>query len=407
MKNDCTAITARMRKQLLEELEAYPETGDKELLERIDEMILQSGHGRGLSLREKEAIRRELFHSVRKLDVLQDLIDDEDVTEIMVNGWQNIFVEKNGKIARLGRTFSDPKRLEDIVQQIAGKCNRVVNEQHPIADARLENGDRVNIVLPPVSLDGPVITIRRFPKEAITMERLIAIGSITKEAADDLKDLVAAGYSVLIGGGTSTGKTTFLNALSHYIPKDERIVTIEDNAELQIQGIDNLVRLEAVSGNLEEARDITIRELIKTALRMRPSRIIIGEVRGMEAGDFLTCLNTGHSGSLGSAHANSTKDMIGRLEMMVRMGMDLPIPVIRSQIASGVELIVHLCRDAYGKRKVEEIAEITGFDGTNVEMHSLYRMGADGKLCKRDDLVHTEKRDKYYEFKTAKGGKLL
>ena len=396
---DHTGITGEMRKELLLRLERVPEIGDDELYALIDDMILCAGPKMRLSLREKEDIRRELYNSVRKLDVLQDLIDDEEITEIMVNGWEKIFVEKHGRITRLPRTFVNPERLSDIVQQIAGRCNRTVNEQRPIADARLENGDRVNIVLPPVSIDGPVVTIRRFPKEAITMERLIRLGTVTREAADLLKDLVGAGYSILVGGGTSTGKTTFLNALSDYIPKDERIVTIEDNAELQITGIDNLVRLEARDANLEESREITIRDLIKTALRMRPNRIIIGEVRGKEAGDFLTALNTGHSGSLGSAHANSTRDMTGRLEAMVRMGSDLPIPVIRSQIASGVEIIVHLMRDASGSRRVEEICEITGFDGTDISMQTLYRLDAAGSLQKRGELYHTEKMKRYYEYK--------
>ena len=401
---DRTSVVNVMRRQLLAELELNPEAKDEDILMMIDEIILRGHREIRLSLGEKESIRRELFHSVRKLDILQDLIDDEEVTEIMVNGWKNIFVERNGKISRYERTFVSPERLDDIVQQIAGRCNKAVNEQNPIADARLENGDRVNIVLPPVSLEGPIVTIRRFPKEVMTMDRLISLGSITNEAADELKTLVAAGYSIIVGGGTSTGKTTFLNALSHFIPADERIVTIEDNAELQIRGIDNLVRLEARSANLEENREITIRDLIKTALRMRPSRIIIGEVRGREAGDFLTCLNTGHSGSLGSAHANSSKDMVGRLEMMVRMGMDLPIPVIRSQIASGVEIIVHLCRDSAGLRKVSEISEISGFDGSEIQMHSLYFRNKEDVLIKKDELIHTDKRDRYYEYRKSRKG---
>ena len=396
---DRVGIIGEMRKELLSRLDRVPEIEDDGLYAIIDDLILSTGRRTRLSLREKEDIRRELYNSVRKLDVLQDLIDDEKITEIMVNGWEKIFVEKNGRITRLPRTFASPERLADIVQQIAGRCDRTVNEQKPIADALLGNGDRVNIVLPPVSIDGPVVTIRRFPKEAITMERLTALKTITWEAADFLKDLVAAGYSILVGGGTSTGKTTFLNALSAFIPKDERIVTIEDNAELQITGIDNLVRLEARDANLEGSREITIRDLIKTALRMRPNRIIIGEVRGREAGDFLTALNTGHSGSLGSAHANSTRDMTGRLEAMVRMGSDLPIPVIRGQIASGVEIIVHLTRDASGARRVEEICEITGFDGAEISMQTLYGQDASGTLRKRGELYHTEKRDRYHEYK--------
>ena len=261
-----------------------------------------------------------------------------------------------------------------MIQQIAGRCNRVVNEETPILDARLANGARVNAVLPPVSLDGPVLTIRRFPDEPITMVKLVAWGSITQAAADFLKKLVSSGYTILVGGGTSTGKTTFLNVLSACIPREERIVTIEDNAELQLLGLDNVVRLEARAANLEGGREITIRDLLRTALRMRPSRIIIGEVRSGEAGDFLSCLNTGHSGSLGSAHANSVRDMIGRLENMVLMGMNIPIPVIRRQIVSGIEILVHLGRDGNGKRRVEEIAEITGLKGDEVQIRTLFRL---------------------------------
>ncbi len=392
-----------MRAALLDSLEGTPDAEDGFILDRIDELIMGRYRNELPVLEDREATRRELFNSVRRLDILQDLVDDESITEIMVNDWENIFIEKDGKITRYGKTFTGRERLNDIIQIIAGRCNRVVNEQNPVADARLENGDRVNIVLPPVSLSGPVLTIRRFPKHAITMKQLIRWGSITKEAAAFLESLVKAGYSILVGGGTSTGKTTFLNALSNYIPSGERIVTIEDNAELQIQGVENLVRLEARNAGFEENREITIRDLIKTALRMRPSRIIIGEVRGSEAGDFLTCLNTGHSGSLGSAHANSARDMIGRLEMMVRMGMDLPIPVIRSQIASGVDIIVHLYRDSEGKRKVEEIMELTGFDGNDVTMHRLFGLDRENRLVQTGELINKEKRERLIASKKITG----
>lgn len=350
-----------------------------------------------LTLKEKEGLRKDLFYSVRKLDVLQELVEDNTVTEIMVNGYRDIFVERDGIIRKWEKSFTSEERLQDVIQQIAGKCNRVVNEQIPIADARLENGSRVNIVLPPVALDGPIMTIRRFPDDPVTMEKLVSWGSITAEGAGFLRNLVRAGYTILVGGGTSTGKTTFLNALSNFIPKEERIVTIEDNAELQIQGIDNLVRLEAKAANLEENREITIRDLIKTALRMRPSRIIIGEVRSGEAGDFLSCLNTGHSGSLGSAHANSVRDMIGRLEMMVLMGMDLPIPVIRRQIASGVEILVHLTRDKSGRRMVEEIAEITEYAEGEIQIQTLYGRNRQSELVCVSPLRHREKLEKSNE----------
>lgn len=386
-----------MRKLLMSRLEARGELTDEEILEIIDELVLSRSREFLLTLKEKEGLRKDLFYSVRKLDVLQELVEDNTVTEIMVNGYRDIFVERDGIIRKWEKSFTSEERLQDVIQQIAGKCNRVVNEQIPIADARLENGSRVNIVLPPVALDGPIMTIRRFPDDPVTMEKLVSWGSITAEGAGFLRNLVRAGYTILVGGGTSTGKTTFLNALSNFIPKEERIVTIEDNAELQIQGIDNLVRLEAKAANLEENREITIRDLIKTALRMRPSRIIIGEVRSGEAGDFLSCLNTGHSGSLGSAHANSVRDMIGRLEMMVLMGMDLPIPVIRRQIASGVEILVHLTRDKTGRRMVEEIAEITEYAEGEIQIQTLYGRNRQSELVCVSPLRHREKLEKSNE----------
>lgn len=378
-------------------LENRDELSDQDILDTIDELVLAEGRELRLSLRAKEEFRRELFCSVRKLDVIQELVDDPSVTEIMVNGYRNIFVEKSGKIRKWEKAFSSEERLWDVIQQIAGRCNRVVNEETPILDARLANGARVNAVLPPVSLDGPVLTIRRFPDEPITMVKLVAWGSITQAAADFLKKLVSSGYTILVGGGTSTGKTTFLNVLSACIPREERIVTIEDNAELQLLGLDNVVRLEARAANLEGGREITIRDLLRTALRMRPSRIIIGEVRSGEAGDFLSCLNTGHSGSLGSAHANSVRDMIGRLENMVLMGMNIPIPVIRRQIVSGIEILVHLGRDGNGKRRVEEIAEITGLKGDEVQIRTLFRLDGENHLEPVNPLLHGEKLEKKYE----------
>lgn len=378
-------------------LENRDELSDQDILDAIDELVLAEGRELRLSLRAKEEFRRELFCSVRKLDVIQELVDDPSVTEIMVNGYRNIFVEKSGKIRKWEKAFSSEERLWDVIQQIAGRCNRVVNEETPILDARLANGARVNAVLPPVSLDGPVLTIRRFPDEPITMVKLVAWGSITQAAADFLKKLVSSGYTILVGGGTSTGKTTFLNVLSACIPREERIVTIEDNAELQLLGLDNVVRLEARAANLEGGREITIRDLLRTALRMRPSRIIIGEVRSGEAGDFLSCLNTGHSGSLGSAHANSVRDMIGRLENMVLMGMNIPIPVIRRRIVSGIEILVHLGRDGNGKRRVEEIAEITGLKGDEVQIRTLFRLDGENHLEPVNPLLHGEKLEKKYE----------
>ena len=396
-KRTGTVQFEEIRRRLLSLLENRDELSDQDILDAIDELVLAEGRELRLSLRAKEEFRRELFCSVRKLDVIQELVDDPSVTEIMVNGYRNIFVEKSGKIRKWEKAFSSEERLWDVIQQIAGRCNRVVNEETPILDARLANGARVNAVLPPVSLDGPVLTIRRFPDEPITMVKLVAWGSITQAAADFLKKLVSSGYTILVGGGTSTGKTTFLNVLSACIPREERIVTIEDNAELQLLGLDNVVRLEARAANLEGGREITIRDLLRTALRMRPSRIIIGEVRSGEAGDFLSCLNTGHSGSLGSAHANSVRDMIGRLENMVLMGMNIPIPVIRRQIVSGIEILVHLGRDGNGKRRVEEIAEITGLKGDEVQIGALFRLDGENHLEPVNPLLHGEKLEKKYE----------
>ena len=384
-----------MRRKLTESFDLSEEISDEGILDVIDGLVIDKGHIRRLALREKEELRKDLFYSVRRLDVIQELIDDAEVNEIMVNGYENIFYEKNGEIYRFNKRFSNENRLYSVIQQIAGSCNRVINEQSPIVDARLKNGDRVNIVIPPVALDGPILTIRRFPKDPIIMERLVEWGSISSEAAETLSKLTAAGYTIIVSGGTSTGKTTFLNALSAFIPGSERVITIEDNAELQLRTIKNIVRLEVKPANFEENREISVRDLIKTALRMRPSRIIIGEVRGSETADFLNCLNTGHAGSLGSVHANSPEDLVYRLEMMVRMGMELPIPVIRQMIASGIEIIVQLGRDAAGKRYVEKICEIKGFDGTYVTLNTLYESGMDGVLNKKHDLIHTEKVKKY------------
>lgn len=283
-----------LRRELMEQLDLSRELSDDEILDAIDDVILNRMLESCISVKEKVELRQELFFSVRKLDVLQELIDDETVTEIMVNGPDNIFLERNGRLMRWNKSFTSREKLEDVIQQIVGRCNRVVNESMPIVDARLENGARVNAVIQPVALDGPILTIRRFPDDPITMEKLISLGSITGECADFLKKLVQARYSIVIGGGTGSGKTTFLGALSDYIPKDERVITIEDNAELKLQGISNLVRLEAKMANMEGAAQVTIRDLIKSALRMRPDRIVVGEVRGGEAVDMLQALNTGH-----------------------------------------------------------------------------------------------------------------
>ncbi|MCR5279973.1 MAG: CpaF family protein [Lachnospiraceae bacterium] len=364
---------------------------DDEVYTIIDETLTGFPERRMFDFADRIRLRKEIFNSLRKLDVIQEYLEDEAVTEIMINGTDGIFVEKNGKVFKSEKKFASPERLADIVQQIVAGCNRSVNEASPIADARLKTGERVNIVLPPISLNnGPIVTLRRFPDKPITMERLIEIGSMSQDAADFIKKLVVAGYNIFISGGTGSGKTTFLNALSQYIPSKERIITIEDSAELRILDAENLVRLETRAGNMAESKPISIRDLIRSALRMRPERIIVGECRGEEALDMLQAMNTGHDGSLSTGHANSAKDMIARLETMVIMGADIPIQAIRSQIASGIDIIVHLGRLRDGTRKVLEIAETNGVVSGEVELNRLYFFDR-GELKKVGELIHKDK----------------
>lgn len=377
---------------LMEKLDISTELTDREILEAIDELILSRLRESCFSLKEKVELRQELFYSIRKLDVLQELIEDETVTEIMVNGPEAIFIERAGSLAKWDKSFTSREKLEDVIQQIAGRCNRVINESMPIVDARLENGARVNAVISPVALNGPILTIRRFPERPITMEKLISLGSISRPCAEFLAALVKARYSIVIGGGTGSGKTTFLGALSDYIPRDERLITIEDNAELKIQGVANLVRLEAKMANMEGAAAVSIRDLIRTALRMRPDRIIVGEVRGEEAVDMLQALNTGHEGSLSTAHANSAEDMLSRLETMTLMGVDLPLEAIRRQIASGVDILIHMGRLRDKSRKVLEIAEVCGFENHEILIRTLFQWQEGcglvqiAGLCKKEKL---------------------
>ena len=373
---------AELRGQLMTRLEHNREMTDDEIWCVIADFLQETRIYVRLS--EREQVQSELFNSVRRLDILQDLIDDDGVTEIMVNGPEGIFLERAGVLKRWDKSFDSREKLGDIVQQIAAGCNRTANETEAIVDARLENGARVNVVMPPVALNGPVITIRRFPDRAITMEELIAWNSITEEAALFLRDLVAAGYNIFISGGTGSGKTTFLNALSNYIPKDERIVTIEDNAELQIRNVPNLVRLEARRANAEGEHEITIRDLIRASLRMRPDRIVVGEVRGEEAIDMLQAMNTGHDGSLSTGHANSPSDMLSRLETLVLLGSGaLPIQAVRRQIASGIDILVHLSRIRDRSRKVMEIHEVDGYDIATGEIltHPLYEFEEKGEAA--------------------------
>lgn len=380
-----------IRRRLLDRLDLSIELTDEEILEVIDSLILNEMRDMSCGLKEKVQLRQELFYSVRKLDVLQELIEDESVTEIMVNGPDAVFVEREGRLSRWNKTFTSREKLEDVIQQIVGKCNRVVNESMPIVDARLEGGARVNAVIYPVALNGPILTIRRFPDTPMSMERLIAIGSLTAECAEFLEKLVKARYSIIIGGGTGSGKTTFLGALSQYIPEDERVITIEDNAELKLQGIPNLVRLEAKNANIAGGVSVSIRDLIKAALRMRPDRIIVGEVRGGEAVDMLQALNTGHDGSLGTAHANSSRDMLSRLETMTLMGVELPLEAIRRQIASGVDILIHLGRMRDKSRKVLEIAEVCSFEKGEIRLQTLYTWQEEKGLVQTAPLLHREK----------------
>ena len=371
---------------------------DQEIYRQIDDLILEETRNRYVSLRRKEALRTELFNSIRKLDILQELIDDDSVTEILVNGTEGIFLERNGRLLCWEKKITSKEKLEDMVQQIAGRCNRIVNESVPVADARLSDGSRVSLVLPPVALNGPVITIRRFPKNPIHMDRLVELGAVTTEAAAFLRALVRSGYNIFISGGTGSGKTTFLNALSDFSPKEERIITIEDNAELQIQGAENLVRLEARQANTEGKNSVTIRDLIKASLRMRPDRIVVGEVRGEEALDMIQSMNTGHDGSLSTGHANSPRDMLSRLETMILMAMELPLSAIRRQIASAVDILIHLGRMRDRSRKVMEIVEITGYDRASGEIteRTLFQLEETkeqpmGVLVRKQELLHVEK----------------
>ena len=385
------SLTDPLRTRLIDLLSSEGNPDDDAVKAAIRRLLAEDDTLPPLSVSGRKSLAEQLFRSVRRLGLLQELIDDPSVTEIMVNGPDHIFFEKGGVLTRWDRTFSPPEKLDDVIRQIAGRCNRVINESRPIVDARLPDGSRVNAVIAPAALNGPILTIRRFPEVPITIRQLIRLRSLTEEAAGMLEKLVASGYSILISGGTSAGKTTFLNALSRFIPPSERVITIEDNAELQIQGISNLVRLEAKSANMEGNKEVTIRDLIKSALRMRPDRIIVGEVRGAEAIDMLQALNTGHDGSMSTLHANSAEDALSRLETMVLTGFPLPLPAIRRQIFSGVDLIIHLSRLPDHTRHVLEICEMT--DGSESSpLSPLFRWDcAAGALVRCGNLRRTDK----------------
>lgn len=391
-------LKQEIKSRLLEKLDHSMEMEDEAVQELVENEVWLMGKETYIPLAEKKRLCREIYYAIRKYDVLQELLEDETVTEIMVNGPDHIFIEKEGRLQQWQTAFESEDKLLDVIQQIVAKANRVVNESSPIVDARLF-GSRVHVVLPPVALNGPILTIRRFGKTPLLIPELLRLGSVSQEICTFLEKLVIAGYNIFISGGTGSGKTTFLNALSSFIPRTERIITIEDSAELQIQGNDNLVRLETRNANVEGCKPVTIRDLIRASLRMRPDRIIVGEVRGAEAIDMLQALNTGHDGSLSTGHANSAADMIARLETMVLMGMELPLAAIRRQIAGGVDLIVHLGRLRDKSRRVLSISEVVGYEQGEVLLSVIYEFQETGERNgkvqgiweKTGSLVHTEK----------------
>ena len=400
IKDEYEWLQKEIYQMVMDKLDFNKDLSDEEIVELIDEVIVNRSKTRTIEIDSRGKLKKDVFYAIRKLDVLQQFLENPNITEIMVNGENHIFIEEDGTIKETGVSLKNREKLENLITQIVSKCNRRVNESSPIVDARLEDGSRVNVVMSPISIDGSVITIRKFPQNPITMDKLIQIGSISEEAAAFLKKLVVAGYNIFISGGTGSGKTTFLNTLSGFIPKEERIITIEDSAELQLLEVPNLVRLETRNQNMEGCMEITIRDLIKTSLRMRPDRIIVGEVRGGEAVDLLQCLNTGHDGSMSTGHSNSAGDMISRLETMVLMGMDLPIEAVRRQIASGIDIFVHLGRLRDKSRRVLQIVEVLRYENGEILLNTLFEyeeMGEDengkvvSRLCKKGELAHKEK----------------
>lgn len=392
-------LLKELEKMIFQRINFNGEIEEEELLKVMDEVILEAGKTKYLPLKEKNRLKNRLNHRMRGLDVLTPLLEREDITEIMVNGHEKIFVEIEGHIKQWEDHFADEEKLRNVIQQIVAKANRRVNEASPIVDARLEDGSRVNVVLSPISIDGTVLTIRKFPKEPLSMNTLIEIHSLSKPVAKLLRLLVLAGYNIVISGGTGSGKTTFLNALSNYIPKDERVITIEDSAELSLVNIENLVKLEVRNANVEGSNEITMKDLLKTSLRMRPDRIIVGEVRGAEALDMLQAMNTGHDGSISTGHANSAKDMLVRLETMVLMGVELPLTALRGQIASAIDIVIHLGRLRDKSRKLIQIEEVLDVKEGDIRTQTIVEFVETGEekgkiqgvLKKRNLLINTEK----------------
>lgn len=373
-------MTEEQEEQLVSDIKQYvtenlplSKLEDAELEEQIEEIVENRIGNIYCSIDQKVSIVQQVYSSIRGFGLLDTIMKDDTITEVMINGPDHIFIEQSGRLFQLDKKFESQRRLEDVIQRIVGLAGREVNQANPICDTRLPDGSRVNVVLPPIALCGPTVTIRKFSKTPMTIEKLIEYGSITREIADKLELLVKAKYNIFISGGTGSGKTTFLNALSNYIPHDERVITIEDSAELQITRVDNLVTLETRNANSSGAGEITIRDLIKSSLRMRPERIVVGEVRGGEALDMLQAMNTGHDGSLSTGHANSTHDMLSRLETMVLQGSEgLPLEAIRQQIASAIDIIIHLSRLRDRSRKTMEICEITGYENGKIQVNPLY-----------------------------------
>ena len=392
-------IIADIKKYITDNL-PLSRLSDEELQENVESIVNERLQGQYVSIEQRISIVEQVYSSIRGFGLLDSIISDDTITEVMINGPENVFIEQSGRLFKLDKQFESQRRLEDIIQRIVGLAGREVNQANPICDTRLPDGSRVNVVLPPIALCGPTITIRKFSKTPMTIEKLIAYGSITQEIAEKLEMLVKAKYNIFISGGTGSGKTTFLNALSNYIPKDERVITIEDSAELQITGVENLVSLETRNANASGAGQITIRDLIKSSLRMRPERIVVGEVRGGEALDMLQAMNTGHDGSLSTGHANSTEDMLSRLETMVLQGASgLPLEAIRQQIASAVDIIIHLSRLRDKSRKTMEITEVVGYENGKIILNPLYVFEEDeystmekvsGKLNRTSNPLHND-----------------
>ena len=401
---DKTKEKAMLQENLFLEFSREGNLTDEEIDERIERAIIDRSRQVYIPVGEKRQLKKELFNVFRRLDVLSGLLEDEDISEIMVNGSSSIFIERQGRITRVNEAFASEERLRNVIQQIVSECNRIVNETVPIVDARLSDGSRVNVVLPPIALNGAVMTIRKFPKEFFTMEKLIEMESVSDECAVFLRKLVVAGYNIFISGGTGSGKTTFLNVLSNYIPATERIITIEDAAELQIQGIDNLVRLETRNANVEGENAITMSQLIKTALRMRPDRIIVGEVRDASALDMVTAMLSGHDGSLSTGHSDSCREIMLRLETMILMGYEMPVPAIRQQLAAAIDVVIQLGRLKDKSRRVLEVQEVMGVENGEIIMNPLFEFKetgfvngrVKGQLTKVGELKNTKKMEMNY-----------